>query len=71
MTTVWVVEIFTTEGINLSARSANDAGIELEFDISSIEESLAKYFESECSDWFVVRTRQKNNNFMIFLLSLK
>ena len=33
VTTVWVVEIFTTEGINLSARSANDAGTELEFDI--------------------------------------
>tara|TARA_B110001450_G_scaffold207075_1_gene197342 strand:+ start:1741 stop:1911 length:171 start_codon:yes stop_codon:yes gene_type:complete len=30
--TVCVVEILTTDGINLSARSANDAGIELEFD---------------------------------------
>ena len=30
--TVWVVEIFTTEGINLSARSANDAGTDFEFD---------------------------------------
>ena len=24
--TVWVVEIFTTDGINLSAKSANDSG---------------------------------------------
>ena len=30
--TVWVVEIFTTEGINLSARSANDSGTDWEFD---------------------------------------
>ena len=33
VTTVWVVEIFTTDGINLSARSANDAGTELEFEM--------------------------------------
>ena len=32
VTTVWVVDILTTEGINLSARSANDAGIVFEFD---------------------------------------
>ena len=27
VTTVWVVEIFTTEGINLSAKSANELGV--------------------------------------------
>ena len=27
VTTVWVVEIFTTDGINLSAKSANELGI--------------------------------------------
>ena len=27
VTTVWVVEIFTTEGINLSARSAKELGV--------------------------------------------
>jgi len=33
VTIVWVVEIFTTDGINFSAKSAKDAGIfwELEF----------------------------------------
>jgi hypothetical protein len=31
-TTVCVVEIFTTEGINLSAKSANDSGTDCEFD---------------------------------------
>ena len=30
VTTVWVVEIFTTDGINLSAKSAKDPGIVLE-----------------------------------------
>jgi hypothetical protein len=30
--TVCVVEILTTDGINLSARSANDAGTVFEFD---------------------------------------
>ena len=30
--TVWVVEMFTTDGINLSARSANEAGTDFEFD---------------------------------------
>ena len=33
VTKVCVVEILTTDGINLSARSANDAGTELEFEI--------------------------------------
>ena len=32
VTTVWVVEILTTDGINLSARSANEAGTVFEFD---------------------------------------
>ena len=31
--TVWVVEMFTTEGINFSAKSANELGILCEFDI--------------------------------------
>ena len=33
VTTVWVVEILTTDGINFSAKSANDAGILWDFDI--------------------------------------
>tara|TARA_Y100000996_G_scaffold388348_1_gene347843 strand:+ start:563 stop:802 length:240 start_codon:yes stop_codon:yes gene_type:complete len=37
--TVWVVEIFTTEGINFSARSANDAGTLFDFELS---EKLSK-----------------------------
>jgi hypothetical protein len=32
VTIVCVVEIFTTEGINLSARSAKEAGTVFEFD---------------------------------------
>ena len=32
VTTVCVVDILTTDGINLSARSANDSGTVLEFD---------------------------------------
>ena len=35
VTTVCVVEIFTTDGINLSARSANDAGTEFEFELNA------------------------------------
>tara|TARA_B100000579_G_scaffold53651_1_gene37562 strand:+ start:412 stop:684 length:273 start_codon:yes stop_codon:yes gene_type:complete len=34
VTTVCVVEIFTTEGISLSARSAKDAGTEFEFEFN-------------------------------------
>ena len=34
VTTVVVVEIFTTDGINFSARSANEAGTDLEFTFS-------------------------------------
>ena len=29
--TVWVVEILTTDGINFSAKSANDSGVDLAF----------------------------------------
>ena len=36
VTTVVEVEIFTTDGINFSARSANDAGTDLEFDCIEI-----------------------------------
>jgi len=38
--------------------------------MSSIDELLAKYFASECSEPLVTRTRQRNTNFMIFLQSL-
>ena len=33
VTTVWVVEILTTDGINFSAKSANELGIVFEFEI--------------------------------------
>ena len=33
VTTVWVVDIFTTEGINLSAKSANELGPFCEFEL--------------------------------------
>ena len=36
-TTVVVVEIFTTEGINRSAKSANDAGTEFELEFVEID----------------------------------
>ena len=57
MTTVWFVEILTTDGINFSAKSANDAGILWDFDIvekfniNRIIKSGAKY-DYDKAKWF-------------------
>ena len=47
VTTVWVVEIFTTDGINLSAKSAKESGIFCEFDFvekTNVSINIKKYF---------------------------
>jgi hypothetical protein len=54
VTTVWVVEIFTTDGINLSAKSAKEDGME---------------FELDWEDKPIERTSVKNNNLIFFILT--
>jgi hypothetical protein len=54
VTTVCVVEILTTDGINLSARSAKDAGTDFEFD--SVEK-------------LNVKISVINNNLIFFILT--
>ena len=55
VTTVVVVEIFTTDGINFSARSAKEAGTGLEFT-----------FNEKLNDI----TRVKNISLILFILAL-
>ena len=55
VTTVVVVEMLTTDGINFSARSANEAGTGLEFT-----------FNEKVND----KTRVKNISLILFILTL-
>ena len=47
VTIVCVVDILTTEGINLSARSANDSGISFEFTVNEELQNKNLFIEVE------------------------
>ena len=61
VTTVWVVEIFTTEGINFSAKSANELGIFWEFDID--EKLNTNNKERNIAFIFIILTFSVINNY--------
>jgi hypothetical protein len=59
--TVCVVEIFTTDGINLSARSAKEAGTDFEFDW--IEKLKVKIIVNNINLIFFILTFNIINNY--------
>jgi hypothetical protein len=61
VTTVWVVEMFTTEGINLSAKSAKDSGTDCEYEYT--EKLKLKNIDKNKSLIFFILALNKINNY--------